>query len=227
MLIIAIPKSASTSLLMTLKKYHKIDATQTFYKDFPKPTNTKFIHQLHSDIRTLTDEQVALFQDPNHFYKQHIFPSKENLDLFSDVKKVILLRDPIDILGAYRRGAKKGVHNLIPGFDQNWNKEQWLQKAKEVGLWDDLVNFSTKWKENSNKENTLFINYSEYVDDPTATLNKVEKFFGLPITEEKVETVKAKYSRETPISKSVAAIKSIPKKTEKKLYSIYKRIKKK
>lgn len=223
MLIIAIPKSASTSLLLTLKKYHGIDATQSFYRDYSPPSNSKFIHQLHSDIRTLTKKESSSFEAPDHFYKQHIFPSEENLQLFSNVKKVILLRDPKEVLMAYRRGAKKGVHNLIPGFDINWSEEKWIQKAQEVGLWDDLNLFHDQWMNVAKKDNTLIVDYQNYVTRPNWVLNEIETFFNLPITEATVETVKARYSRETTSDKG----QKVSEKIKKRIYSIYKKLKSK
>lgn len=224
MLIIAIPKSASTSLLLTLKKYHSIDAAQSFFKDYPPPSNSKFIHQLHSDIRTLTAEESINFEASDHFYKQHIFPSEENLKLFKNTKKVILLRDPKEVLMAYRRGAKKGVHNLIPGFDMSWNEEKWITKAQEVGLWDDLNVFHERWTNASSDDNTLMVDYQDYVTNPNLVLNQIEAFFGLPITEIKVETVKARYSRETSSDKGQ---KSWMAKIKKRIYSVYKKLKNK
>ncbi len=80
MLIIAIPKSASTSLMVTLGELHKISSTQDFsIKSNELPKGSNIIHTVHSDIREITQENVNKFNQRNMFYKQHIFPSDNNL----------------------------------------------------------------------------------------------------------------------------------------------------
>lgn len=227
MLIIAIPKSASTSLQMTLEKYQGIKGSQTFYKDFPNPENCSFLSRLHSDIRELTTTEADKFNAQDHIYKQHIFPSPNNIKLFHDVKKVILLRNPTDILSAYRRGALKGVHNLIPGFETSWDEHKWIEKASEVGLLADLELFYSKWMELANQDNTLIIDYKDYVDQPKDSVNKIEAFYGLPITNETIDTVKARYSRKTKLDSVKEVVNSFPKKIKSSLYRSYKKIRKK
>lgn len=200
MLLIAIPKSGSTSLMATIGSLHKIRAVQdATFINHPKPENSAFIHKNHSDIRELTPETVKKFKSGKVFYKQHIFPSDNNLNLLNEVKKVVLLRDPVEVLLAYRRGAHKKIHNLLDGFSINATEEEWIEYARQVGLLDDLKYFGEKWKNASNPQNTLFIEYHELISEPAATVNKIERFYGLPVHDH-VVLKKKRYSRRNGLS---------------------------
>lgn len=194
MLIIAIPKSASTSIMKTLGKIHRIKAIQDFsFADNPIPDNVNILNKYHSDIREITSKEVSKFSSSKILYKQHIFPTSNNLKLLQSIKKVILLRDTIEIILAYRRGAYKKVHTLEE-FSLKSDQNKWIERAKEIGLYSDLEYFNRKWKENSD-HNTLFIEYSDLIETPHTVLNKVEEFFNLPVTRNSFTLSKARYSR--------------------------------
>lgn len=197
MIIIAIPKSASTSLMLTLGKYHNMKAKQDFsFSNNNVANGSEILHELHSDIRELTHENLKqLSSDKSTIYKQHIYPSPNNLFLFSNIQKVILLRSPVEIILAYRRGAIKSLHNLLPGYDIKMTENEWLEHSKANGLFADLSFFYNEWKAKAQPENTLFVDYQDYVSTPDRVLNEIEKFYELPITKQKVNTIKARYTR--------------------------------
>ena len=92
MIIVAIPKSASTSLMLTLGKYHGLEAKQDFsLSENDNPEHCQVLFNLHSDVRELSEEDVARMSDPEKIFKQHIFPSPNNLRLLERVKKVVML----------------------------------------------------------------------------------------------------------------------------------------
>lgn len=224
MLIVAIPKSASTSLMLTIGKYQNIKAIQDFsVRDNPPPKTCNKLHQLHSDIRELTESNVEQLSKPQKINKQHIFPSPNNLQLLSNVKKVVLLRSPKEIVLAYRRGAIKNVHNLLPGYDIKMSEKEWLKKSKSDGLYDDLSFFFNEWKTKANAENTLFVNYTDYLKTPNKVINLIETFYHLPLTNQKITTIKARYSRHNNFTKLFDKIKN---KTKSKLYSAIAKLKK-
>lgn len=54
MLVIAIPKSASTSLMKTISKIHQIPNEQyTSLNENEIPDETNVLHEFHSDVREL------------------------------------------------------------------------------------------------------------------------------------------------------------------------------
>lgn len=209
MLIIAIPKSASTSLMLTLGKYHNLEAKQDFsFSKNRNPENCQFLYKLHSDVRNLIDKDVSQVCNRNIINKQHIYPSSNNLLLFSNIKKVILLRSPDDIILAYRRSAMMNKRKLLPGYSIEMTENEWLEKSKSEGLYSDLMFFYEEWKEKAVPENTLFVHYQEYLQNPKTVLNKIEEFYELPLTQQKVKTIRARYSRRNGIDAFIFNYKS-------------------
>lgn len=200
MLIVAIPKSGSTALMATLGSLHKIEAKQNFsFSENKIPASSHFIHKNHSDIRELNPQVVSKFNEQNRLYKQHVFPSENNLNLLRKTKKVVLLRKPKEVVKAYRRGAQKKIHNKLEGFPRDASEKEWIDKADDVGLLDDLKIFHEKWKAEAESKNTLLIQYEELVDKPTETINKIEEFYELPV-HDNVKLKKKRYSRRPPVS---------------------------
>jgi len=204
--------------MLTLSKYHKIEAEQDF--DFAEndiPEGCKVLHRLHSDIRELTGNDLARLSDTSKINKQHIYPSSNNIQFFVDIKKVVLLRSPDEIVLAYRRGAMKEVHSLVPGYNTNMSEEEWLRKSEADGLYSDLTFFYTEWKKRANPENTLFIDYQDYVSSPQIVINNIEHFYGLSSTKKKIKTLKSRYSRRGPLSDILFKAKAKIKASVKRL----------
>ncbi|WP_452220993.1 sulfotransferase domain-containing protein [Lacinutrix salivirga] len=209
MLIIAIPKSASSSLLKTVSEAHNIEGVQDFsFRNNAIPNGCNMLHTVHSDIRELTPEIVTNLCKDSRLYKQHIFPSAINLKLLEDKKKVVLLREPIEILEAYLRGAKFKFNGLPPSYSVDLTTDQLLEKAKQDGFYDDLVFFYNQWKQKSGVENTLFVEYNAYIANPKKTLNAIEAFFELPVTKTPVKALKARYAKESSFKKFKVIIKT-------------------
>ncbi len=196
MLIIAIPKSASTSLMSTLGYLHDLPATQDFsFRNNSIPDKSRKIHTVHSDIRELTPELVDKFVSKKSFFKQHIFPSTNNMKLLESHRKVVLLRDPNDILKAYLRGKKKRFNGLPDGYHTKMTNKSMLKKAKEDGFFNDIVYFHDEWlKKNDSK--TLIIFYKDYLRQTKKTINDIETFFNLEISISEVKPLKMRYSRQ-------------------------------
>lgn len=200
MLLIAMPKSASTSIMITIGKLHDINAKQEMnFSTQPYPDECKILFKYHSDIRELSPETVELFKQNNSLYKQHIFPSINNIDLLKNEKKIILLRKPKDILLAYRRGSHKKVHTLLDGFSLQFNEKEWINKSTECGLLNDLEYFHNKWVKESQNKNTMTIEYVDLIENTKETINKIEDFFSLPITKSKITLERSRYTRRNPI----------------------------
>jgi len=175
MLVIAIPKSASTSLLVTLESCCRKPGGQTFFPDASIPKETSVIHKYHSDIRECTSKQAQHFSSGTHIFKQHIPPTSNNLSLLRSQKKVILLRKPQGVIGGYFRA--RFMHNPRKEFEGLTTLSDWLDRAKEIGLTNDLEWFYNTWS--VEQDNSLIINYRSVVEEPLYTVNKIQDFFGL------------------------------------------------
>ncbi|ABA88529.1 hypothetical protein Pcar_1280 [Syntrophotalea carbinolica DSM 2380] len=210
MLIVAIPKSASTSLVKTMGLLHGLPAQQKFFKDAPVPATTKLLHRYHSDIREFNSEQTDVFGDSGQFFKQHIPPTDNNLELVRGQKKVILLRDPREIIEAYYRASKKKIHKERDEFKNCTTVDEWHQAACDNGLFDDLQWFYDRWNSEAKKhaEENLVIDYSSLIADSEFVINEIEKFFNLSISEN-VSLSKERFSRTFSFSDVFSALKRI------------------
>ena len=196
MIIIAIPKTASTSLMKTVSNLHNMPSYQLSWKNFRYPEWTKLIHHYHSDIRELSEDITQEFRDMKKIYKQHIPPTKNHLKLLRDIKKVILLREPEEIIAAYYRANRKKLHKPRPEFQDCKSIEDWKKRARQNGLLEDLNWFYSQWFEESCNypDNNILISYHELINYPKQTINKIEYFYNLPISKN-VNLEKARYSR--------------------------------
>ena len=193
MLIISIPKSASTSLLTTLARLHKTDGIQLFFKDYIIPVDYQQLGKYHSDLREYGSTDAAIFFDTIKIYKQHIPPTNNNLGLLKNKKKVILLREPEDIVMAYYRADKKLLHEKRKEFKNAHTPEEWMQRAKEIGLLQELKRFYENWIKIEDEK--LIIQYEDLLNNPQKIINSIENYFGLKTTNHKVILAKERYSR--------------------------------
>lgn len=213
MLIIAIPKSASTSLLDTLGKLHSLEAKQILLRDQPAPENLRLLHCYHSDMREITADHAALFAHGQKLFKQHIPPSPGNIGLLTGTKKVVLLRHPEQIIEAYCRAEAKGLHQPRVEFSDCKTPEEWKAKAAENGLLGDLQWFHDQWTAEAaaHPEEILTLGFEELVENSEESLNRVEAHFGLPVSE-RVKLSKVRYSGNSRFYiQSVKALKKLKK----------------
>lgn len=196
MLIIAIPKSASTSLLETLKRLHVLSGRQDVYPDLPVPEETRLLHRYHTDMREFREQEIEFFTAPDFFMKEHVPPTENNLRLLRDKKKIVLLRAPADIVAAYWRAERRRLHDPRPEFAGVKTAEEWRRRAEENGLRQDLQWYVDGWteEERAHPEHTLIVQYRDLVNDQQAVVNRIEEFWGLPVSPT-VTLEKKRYSR--------------------------------
>lgn len=194
MLIIAIPKSASTSLVHTLGEIHSLPSKQEFLevKKYNIPTEYEVLASYHSDVREINQLIVDEWIRPNMFYKQHIPPTSNNLKLLNHVKKVVLLRKPEDIILAYRRADTKGLHEKRKEFAGCASENDWVERAKDIGLYEELERFYAGWI--SNSENNLIIYFDDLVSEEKIQIEKISNFFSLRVYKKNIELKKYRYS---------------------------------
>lgn len=195
MLIVAIPKSASTSLLETLGQLHGCYAVQTNFFRLPVHHDYAALARFHADQHQLTSEIVETLVEHDGFNKNHIVPTRHNQALLAEHPKVILLREPTEVIYAYRRAIRAVDHDmpaLARCFEDCDTESDWLERAVEIGLLSSLHKFYDDWLEHEG--NKLVIWYEELIAEPKATVNRVEDYFDLPLSDE-VRLVRTRYSR--------------------------------
>lgn len=194
MLIIAIPKSASTSLMLTMAKLHQLPAEQPGYPDLNTPNEFRYLSAYHGDIVDLTPNVAEKISEPNRIYKQHFPPTANNIKLLKRQKTVLLLRRPAQVLDAYYRAIKTFSIEKPVGFERNLGKESWLTYISESGLEREINLFYRGWLEVAH-ENILTIYFEDLILNPVVTINAVERFWELPVTPGPFSLMKIRYTR--------------------------------
>ena len=95
LIIIAIPKSASTSLIGTLSGLNSVPAQQMSMTNCLPPKEMDLLPKYHYDIREISVNDLAALES-GALYKQHIPPTDNNIALLKPYKKVVLLRSTTD-----------------------------------------------------------------------------------------------------------------------------------
>ena len=70
--------------------------------------------------------------------------------------------------------------------------EDWLKKAKEIGIFQDLLRFYENWLNADGEQ--LVVHFENLIADPKTSINSIEKYFGWPVSE-KVDLLKEKFTR--------------------------------
>lgn len=196
MLIIAIPKSASSSLISTLCKLHNIeDKTFRMRKEYQphstKANSYKRLSKWHSEIVDMSTGWEQETSKTTGFYKHHFPPTDHNQQILATQKKVILLRSPEEIVLSHFKGDKTGVFPILSeDFIFCFTKKSWLKRAHKIGLINELQKFYDGWMNHSGDK--LIITYEELISQPQLTINKIEEYFGLDQSEY-VDLQKEKY----------------------------------
>jgi hypothetical protein len=199
MLIIAAPKSASTSLMKSLGKRHRVPAKQIVHRDAELATEFPVLGSIHSDVRELTAARAERFALPDRVYKQHIPPTTGNVALLAHTPKVVLVRPPVEIVRAYHRGITRGVHahqQAFEGIDPN-DADAWTRHADESGLLRELQTFCDRWTEPS--PDRLVIRYGELIENPSAVIRRIEEFWGWSVLAGSATLAKERYTRHGPL----------------------------
>lgn len=143
MLIVSIPKSASAALMETLAVAHNLPCDMHYkWQGAPCAEFPRFHIQHPAFAKEIGPEDVDVFTRADMFFKVHVLPSENNLRLLRDKRKIILLRDAAGVIGAYRRGQQTGVYlQKTKVFDGCETLEDWVMRAKQIGLYQDLTRF--------------------------------------------------------------------------------------
>jgi hypothetical protein len=144
-----------------------------------RPEGVSVLHNYHA-IPTVDNElRQTIYADESVLYKLHAFPTDETRAVLRDEPKVVLLRDPKEIVLAEKRATESLIHGKREEFEDCSTEEEWLARAREIGLYDDLDAFYTRWQAEEGPT-TLIVHYEDLVGSPQHTVNRVESFLGLP-----------------------------------------------
>ena len=183
MLIVAIPKSASSSLVASLASAtgwpkQNADIRKRYLTSAPAPVGYEQLERFHSEVAELTPEVAELLSRPNQITKLHVVPTDNNLALLRDVPKVVLLRPAEEIVAAYWRGLETSTWTTLVGdIARCKTKDDWVELAGKLGLAAELQAFNDRWRQDPG--NALVISYSELTGSPEATIARVMDYFGI------------------------------------------------
>lgn len=172
MLLIAQPKSASTSLMWSLSEIMKVpmkNGTNRKPGDIDCP-GYKQLQTYHGTMVKRGPKYLKEYITNNILYKEHILPIKEHLEIIDNIGKsvVVLLRDPKECVASYRR-----VLGVIYDIKINYDEME-----KELRLFNDTYSQLT------NKDIYMIIGYNEIVNDFTNTIKKVLLHYGKNIPDD-------------------------------------------
>ena len=167
MLLIAQPKSASTSLLHTLKHITKLNIKEGIPRKSKEKNCPGFteIQRHHSNMiqrNELFLKQVT--SGRKTIFREHLLPIKEHLNILKKLnnKVVVLLRNPDDSCNSYMR------------FNKKTNEKQ---------IKEDLNNFYNKYIDfyKKNDKIVLIVYYKDLVLRYEQTMKKILTHFNLKI----------------------------------------------
>ena len=170
MLLVAMPKTASTSFAHTLAEVLNVRKNQVLLRPSKLPAADGFpwLSKYHSDCRRWPEDDVRHMIDAPNVYKQHLPPASV---CSSDY--VLLVREPVEIIGAYGRTSKVVTD---PG-----------------GLADELTRFM--WGHLANGPR-LVLSYDMIITNPRRALAHVIDAWGLDVPiKPDVELAKLRYTR--------------------------------
>jgi hypothetical protein len=224
MLIIASPKSASSSLAETLSKATGLAVCNAavrgeILRHSPNASDFPVLAQVHpGDLQELTRAQVAQISLYSGIKKHHIPPTRNNLAQLSATRKIILLRPAEDIIGAYWRGFQTGIWPLRHAAFRNASDiETWQSIAGEIGLTRELERFNQGWLDHTGER--LLISYQELIAYSRAVIKSILDYFGYP-PQGVPELAKVNYTREYDLRLS-ARVSRLVRKSRARVYMHY------
>lgn len=195
MLVISMPKSASTSLMSTLGRVNGLESKQLYFAANPWPPVQEWptLPRFHSDMRELSAANAQQLLDPQRVFKQHIIPTSNNVELLSGSQIVLLTRDPRDVVLAYRRNDK--LQQVDRGEWKGLDSEaQWLTRAQELGLIDELQRFAAVW---ASQPGVMPVSFDDVTLRPAATINAIQEHLGLERIDAEIELDRMRWTRGT------------------------------
>lgn len=183
-LIIAIPKSVSTSLVATLSELHHLpiatrDIRENVLMRRPIAAGFRQLALFHRrDLVEIDERVVTAIAAPGVLAKFHFPPTQRNQAQLQRVPKVVLLRDAEEIVSSYRRGEETGAWpSKSYEFAYCFSERGWQARARATGLIGELRAFADGWRAHTGA--MLLLESREVIADPATALARVERYLGL------------------------------------------------
>jgi hypothetical protein len=180
MLLIAIPKSASTSLVHTLGKMLNIKVYEGIAKkeyDFNCEGFSE-IQKYHSNMVERSGVFLNLITGGRHaIYREHLLPTYRHIKILLSIKRkvVLLLRNPDDVIDSYRR----------------------LKRSSEIDfkkLSRDVNVIYNKYINLKGKEKICIIHYKDLILNYKNTIRKIYNFWGIRLPKKIIPLMRIKYT---------------------------------
>jgi len=168
MLLIAQPRTASTSLMTALGEITGLEALQKLL-GLPYERHVDWQILTHSDMKILPISVLYNWiVDEKRIYKQHILPVKQHLDVLlgAEAKYVLLLREPQRTIESYTRIRPS---SRITKAIREGNEKQVL---KEVRLWHERA------VEMFFGDQFLHVWFDDLIRDQSKMVNIILEFYG-------------------------------------------------
>ena len=209
MLIIAQPKTASTSLLKTLSLILKIKYRNGMgkYKGWQLCKEFEELQKYHdTTIKRSYKFLKGWIERKDIIYKEHILPTNDHINYIRKINKpiVIILRNPKNTMDNYKRLLNAKLSNKD-------KKELQIERLKKIDMKlfeNDIKEFRKRW-ENAKLKKALLIYYNELVMCPYRICKTIVNHFGFKMPRmKKFALLKAKgnhgYNTYTGIGKKRA-----------------------
>jgi hypothetical protein len=170
MLLIAQPKSASTSLMWSISEILKITHKngQSFTKNDKKCEGYEELQKYHGTTIERSFEYMEKYiVDKKVIYKEHILPIEKHLEIIEKINKpvVVLLRKPKETIESYKR-----VFSVLPEL----NNIDYDKLYEEVKLFYNTY-------EKIDSKLYLIVKFRDVVFDFYKTMEKIIKHYGFKI----------------------------------------------
>lgn len=186
MLIISIPKSASTSLMQTIAKILHIR-----YQNGISRKHGYRLHELCPGFEEMQKYHGTTIKRSFAFlnnwisrrdiiYKEHLLPTKEHIEYIKTINKpvIILLRKSEDVIDNYLRSVKKFNDGLMNEREQKGLIIKKLITLDFDKLKEEYDEFNAIWKE-SKLKNALYISFGDLILRYNSTMRKIMRHFGI------------------------------------------------
>jgi hypothetical protein len=201
MLLIGVPKSASTSLMQSIAKILNIKYQNGISrKKYDKTLFCEGFEEMQEFYGTTIKRDYKFLEKwinrQDVIYKEHLLPTKEHIEYIKQINKpvVILTRDSSDCIDNHIRTIELYKNGKLSKREQKGLVINKMIKLDLNKLKIDFDNFNNGWL-NANLKNALYITFNELVLHPKRTIKRVLNHYGYKTLGLKLELVKAKGNR--------------------------------
>ena len=200
-MIIALPKSASTSLMRSIAKALKIKDQNGIsrVKDNPELRCDDFseMQKFYGTTSKRTLEFLRLWIGRRDvIYKEHLLPTKEHIEYVRKISKpvIILTRFPTDSIDNHKRTVQAYHDGKLTAKEKRGLVIEEMILLDMDKLQADFEAFNDGWI-NAKLPNALYITFEELVLYPHVTLKKVLNHLGYKTKYRVLSLLKAKGNR--------------------------------